>query len=159
MGEGESALAQMGGGEAGSAKKSPMNDEQQAHTPRGWLGKLPPPELWSKLKPLARQMRQEPTRSERRLWQQVRRKQRLGYKFRRQHAIERFIVDFYCPEARLVVEVDGPVHQYTHEEDMVRQEFLQSLGLRVLRFTDDEVMNSLEGVIHQIDEALRHIPE
>jgi very-short-patch-repair endonuclease len=136
-----------------------VNDEHETCTFWGWASKPPPPELWKKLRPLACQMRREPTRSERRLWEQVRRRQRLGCKFRRQHAVERFIVDFYCPQARLVVEVDGPVHQYTHEEDMVRQEFLQSLGLRVLRFTDDEVMSSLEGVIHQIDEALRDTTE
>lgn len=59
-----------------------------------------PPELWEKLKPLARQMRREPTPAEKLLWQKLRQKQLLGFKFRRQHAIDRFIVDFYCAKAR-----------------------------------------------------------
>jgi very-short-patch-repair endonuclease len=103
-------------------------------------------------------MRHIPTPAENWLWQQLRRKQRLDFKFRRQHAIERFIVDFYCPAAWLVVEVDGPVHQYTYEEDMIRQAYLESLGLRVLRFTNEQVMKQLEGVIVVIEEALRTPP-
>mgnify|MGYP001770978009 FL=1 len=79
---------------------------------RGWQTSS---ELWEKLKPLARQMRREPTPAEDKLWQKLRHKQILGYKFRRQHTIDRFIVDFYCGEARLVVEVDGEVHDYTQE--------------------------------------------
>nr|MBC7245341.1 DUF559 domain-containing protein [Chloroflexota bacterium] len=89
------------------------------------------------------------------LWQHLRRKQLLGYKFRRQHAIERFIVDFYCRDAGLVIEVDGPVHQYTAEEDAIRQEFLESIGLRVLRFTNEQVMTDIEGVLGTIARALQ----
>ncbi|MHC5611987.1 MAG: endonuclease domain-containing protein [Nostoc sp.] len=69
-----------------------------------------PHELWKKLKPLARQMRCEATPAEKLLWQKLRDKQLLGFKFRRQQTIDRFIVDFYCNEARLVVEVDGEIH-------------------------------------------------
>ncbi|MCL1463759.1 endonuclease domain-containing protein [Argonema galeatum] len=109
-----------------------------------------PPELWDKLKPLARQMRREPTPAEQKLWEKLRNKQFLGYKFRRQHTIDRFIVDFYCGQAHLVVEVDGSVHDYTQEEDAIRQEFLESLELRVIRFTNSEVLNSVEIVLEQI---------
>ncbi|MCS6918857.1 MAG: rRNA maturation RNAse YbeY, partial [Fimbriimonadales bacterium] len=70
-------------------------------------------ELWELLKPLARQKRREPTPAEKRLWKYLRNRQLLGFKFRRQHTIERFIVDFYCPEAKLVIEVDGEIHDYT----------------------------------------------
>ncbi|MEA3345370.1 MAG: type ISP restriction/modification enzyme [Chloroflexota bacterium] len=80
--------------------------------------------------------------------------QLLGFKFRRQHAIDRFIVDFYCSKAHLVVEVEGPIHQYTEEEDAIRQEFLESLGFRVLRFTNDEVNNALDSVTERIAAAL-----
>ncbi len=65
------------------------------------------PELWEKLKPLARQMRHVPTPAEDRLWQHIRNRQLKGMKFRRQWAIERFIVDFFCYEANLIIEVDG----------------------------------------------------
>ncbi len=76
-------------------------------------------------------------------------------KFRRQHAIERFIVDFYCPEAGLIVEVDGPVHEYTAAEDAIRQEYLESLGLRVLRFDNDKVYSEIESVVEVIRAAVQ----
>ncbi len=113
-----------------------------------------PPDLWQKLKPLAREMRHDPTPSEDLLWQSVRNRQLSGYKFRRQHTIDRFILDFYCAEARLVVEVDGPIHQYTPAEDAIRQTFLEAQGLRVLRFTDRQVLESLDSVLKQIAAAL-----
>ncbi len=120
----------------------------------GWgEGWRTPPHLGEKLKPLARQMRKNPTAAEEALWQSLRKRQ-LGVKFRRQHAIERFIVDFYCRDASLVVEVDGPIRQYTVEEDAIRQQFLESQGLRVLRFTNDQVLNDLENVLATIHQAL-----
>ncbi|WP_318781264.1 endonuclease domain-containing protein, partial [Amazonocrinis nigriterrae] len=109
-----------------------------------------PPQLWEKLKPLARQMRCEPTPAEKLLWEKLRHKQVLGFKFRRQQTIDRFIVDFYCHEARLVVEVDGEIHNYTQAEDAIRQEFLQSLGLEVVRFRNEDVLERMEGVLEVI---------
>jgi very-short-patch-repair endonuclease len=94
-----------------------------------------PGDLWEKLRPLAREMRHAPTPAEDMLWQHLRRHQ-LGMQFRRQHGIGQFIVDFYCRQAKLVIEVDGAIHQYTGEEDAVRQEFIESLGFRVIRFTN-----------------------
>jgi very-short-patch-repair endonuclease len=79
----------------------------------------------------------------------------MGFRFRRQHIIDRFIVDFYCPEARLVIEVDGAVHRSTEERDSARQEWLENLGLRVLRFANEAVMNDLPGVIAAIETALQ----
>jgi very-short-patch-repair endonuclease len=73
-----------------------------------------------------------------------------GYRFRRQHAIDRFIVDFYCREASLVVEVDGPVHEKTAAEDRERQTILESQDVIVLRFSNEDVMNRLEGVLQSI---------
>jgi very-short-patch-repair endonuclease len=113
-----------------------------------------PPHLWEKLKPLAREMRRHPTLAEDKLWQRLRKHKLLGFKFRRQHAIDRFIVDFYCSKARLVVEVKGPIHQYTQEQDAIRQEFLESPGFHVLRFTNDEVNSALESVVERIAAAL-----
>ncbi|MGC8837475.1 MAG: type ISP restriction/modification enzyme, partial [Anaerolineae bacterium] len=63
-------------------------------------------------------------------------------------------VDFYCHDANLIVEVDGPVHQYTLEEDAIRQEFLKSLGYKVLRFTNEQVMSDPEGVLEALAAAL-----
>jgi very-short-patch-repair endonuclease len=115
------------------------------------------PPLWEKLKPLARQKRSDPTQAEDCLWEYLRNRKMLGCKFRRQHPIERFIVDFYCIEAHLAIEVDGPIHDYTSEEDAVRQEFLESLGVQVLRFTNDAVLNSPELVVEQIAAILRQL--
>ncbi|WP_082127231.1 endonuclease domain-containing protein [Calothrix sp. 336/3] len=117
-----------------------------------------PTELWEKLKPLARQMRREPTAAENRLWQRLKNKQILGYKFRRQHAIDRFIVDFICNQAQLVIEVDGEIHDYTQQQDGIRQEFLESLGLRVIRFRNEEVLEHIDGVVEEIVRYLEQNP-
>ncbi|MEA3351282.1 MAG: type ISP restriction/modification enzyme, partial [Chloroflexota bacterium] len=114
------------------------------------------PDLWKKLKPLAREKRKYPTDAEEQLWQHVRKKQLQDYKFRRQHTIDRFIVDFYCRDANLIVEVDGPIHQYTTEEDAARQQFLEEQGLKVLRFTNEQVMSELESVLESIVSSLPH---
>ncbi|MEL6308715.1 MAG: DUF559 domain-containing protein [Chloroflexota bacterium] len=83
-------------------------------------------DLWAKLKPLAKQMRHAPTPAEDVLWQGLRRNA-LGIKFRRQHAIDRFIVDFFAYKIKLVVEVDGSIHEYTAEEDAIRQQYLEEV--------------------------------
>ncbi len=101
-------------------------------------------------------MRAAPTVAENHLWHFIR-KQALGVKFRRQHVFDRFIVDFYCHEVRLVIEVDGVIHEYTQEEDAIRQEFLESLGLRVLRFTNGEVLQYTQAVLERIGEVLVNI--
>jgi|SRR5450432_1416876 len=117
-----------------------------------------PPELWEKLKPLAQQMRTEPTAAEKHLWQYLRKGRRANFKFRRQHTLERFIVDFYCAGAQLVVEVDGEMHQYAQAEDRIRQEFLENLGLRVIRFNNNEVLDNTENVLERIDSAVSFTP-
>jgi very-short-patch-repair endonuclease len=120
----------------------------------GWIHTHTPRDLYEKIKPLARQMRSDPTPAEDALWQRIRKRQIGGCKFRRQHTIDRFIVDFYSPEARLVIEVDGGIHEYTQEEDALRQEFIESLGLRVIRFTNAEVFQQMSGVLERIGEVL-----
>ncbi len=115
--------------------------------------------LWEKLKPVARQMRHKPTKAEEILWQHVRNRQIAGFKFRRQHSIERFIVDFYCAETELIIEVDGPIHQYQEQEDILRQEFIENQGLRVLRFSNDDVINHISLVLDQISGACRSSKE
>ena len=109
--------------------------------------------LWDKLKPLAREHRHNDTPAEALLWQHLRERKLNGFKFRRQHPIERFIVDFFCAEVRLIIEVDGEIHQYTIEEDHLRQSFLESLNFRVLRFTNAEVLQNMASVLDQIAAA------
>lgn len=105
------------------------------------------------MKPLAREMRHEPTLEEAMAWERLRRHQLLGLKFRRQHAIQRFIVDFSCGSVRLVIELDGSIHRENRERDAIREEFLQHQGLRVLRFTNNQVRADLDGVMNAIAEA------
>jgi very-short-patch-repair endonuclease len=114
----------------------------------------PTPRLWLKLKPLARQMRKEPTAAENKLWQRLRGNQVRGVKFRRQFAIEHFIADFCSPQLRLIIEVDGPTHEYTQDEDAVRQELLQSVGFEVLRFTNLDVLNDIPAVMDCISNVV-----
>ncbi len=114
-----------------------------------------PPDLWEKLRPLARESRHEPTDAEDALWQRLRRNQLDGLAFRRQHVIDRFIVDFYCPSKKLVVEVDGSIHESRHEEDALREQILQSMGLRIVRFSNEEVLNQIDQVIKEIRSATK----
>ena len=112
------------------------------------------PEIWAKLKPAARRYRKEPTPAEQHLWERLRGKRIDGFKFRRQHAIDKFIVDFYCREMKLIVEVDGPIHAYTAEHDSIRAESLDDLGFRVIRFSNDEVLTATDQVIAEIQKYL-----
>lgn len=111
--------------------------------------------LWNKIKPVAREMRREPTEAEAHLWERLRGRGVDGCKFRRQQPVGRYIVDFYCPRAKLVIEVDGPIHAQTVEEDAGRQAELEALGLFVIRFTNDEVFADIEIVLEAIRVALR----
>jgi very-short-patch-repair endonuclease len=108
------------------------------------------PEIYAKIKLLAREMRRAPTPAEDALWRRLRGRGVAGLRFRRQHFIDRFIVDFYCQSARLVIEVDGPVHDQQTEYDATRTEFLESLGLRVMRFSNDDVLTRMQSVLEAI---------
>jgi very-short-patch-repair endonuclease len=99
-----------------------------------------------------RSMRHTPTPAENVLWQRIRNRQVGALKFRRQHSIDRFIVGFYCAEARLVIEIDGPFHAEPNA-DADRQHILESLGLRVQRFSNDDVLRDPDAVIAQIISA------
>jgi very-short-patch-repair endonuclease len=95
------------------------------------------------------------TPSEKRLWAQLRARRLGGYKFRRQHALGRFIVDFCCTKAKLVVEVDGPIHSDRKEYDAERTQVLQAFGYRVLRYSNKQVDDELDIVLESILAALK----
>jgi very-short-patch-repair endonuclease len=97
----------------------------------------------------AKELRREMTTAEKLLWQEVRAK-KLGVRFRRQQVIAGFIVDFYCHKAALVVEVDGDIHDLQQEEDARREKVLGELGLRMVRFRNDEVVSNISTVIGMI---------
>ena len=96
------------------------------------------------------------TDAERHLWAKIRMKQLKGYQFYRQKPIGDYIVDFFCPRAKLVIEVDGSQHfsDEITEYDRIRNEYLSSLGLRVLRFTNIDVLTHIEGIVESIIENI-----
>ena len=106
-----------------------------------------------KLKERARELRKNPTYAEKILWHAIRRKQ-LGVEFHRQIPIHQFIVDFYCHELKLAIEVDGVSHNEPGIKihDAKRQSKLESLGVRFLRFEDDEILGNVETVVSKIKE-------
>ena len=108
------------------------------------------------LKQRSRQLRKNMTDAERYLWAKLRRKQLKGYQFYRQKPIGDYIVDFFCPRAKLVIEVDGSQHLSDEmiEYDRIRDDYLSSHGLRVLRFTNTEVLTHIEGVIESVEEEI-----
>jgi very-short-patch-repair endonuclease len=95
-------------------------------------------------------MRREPTRAEAALWEHLRSRRLDGAKFRAQHPLGRFIFDFYCARARLVVEVDGGIHRERRDRDAERDATLTSSGYLVARFTNEEVLGNIEAVLAEI---------
>jgi very-short-patch-repair endonuclease len=102
---------------------------------------------------LSRALRRTMTPAEATLWEQLRGRRLAGLKFRRQHPIGTFVVDFYCVEAGLVVEVDGPIHDYTRDEDRRREDFLREQNVRILRLTNDEITHRIDLALEKISAA------
>ena len=111
------------------------------------------PRTDSKTMRRAGNLRKNMTPAEKKLWAYLRRSQ-LGFRFRRQHAIGNFIIDFCCIKKKLIVELDGSQHLDMQEYDEDRTEHLQSRGYRVIRFWNNDVMNDIDGVILAISYAL-----
>jgi very-short-patch-repair endonuclease len=107
---------------------------------------------------IAWKLRNSMTPAEKILWGKLRNKQVLGYRFRRQHPIKDFIVDFFCYDAMLVIEVDGEVHDQGKqiERDIERTNILRKLGIKELRFKNEEVINQLDQVIEKIEVKLQN---
>lgn len=106
----------------------------------------------------AHELRQPQTPAEQKLWSCLRNRQLNGLKFRRQHPIGKFIIDFYCAEAKLCIEVDGDSHAEQIEYDQARTEYLNERGYTVMRFTNRAVFNQCEAVLQRIaDECNRLI--
>ncbi len=102
----------------------------------------------------ARHMRSNPTQAESILWEKLRAKRLDGYKFRRQHIIPPFIVDFYCPAKKLIIEVDGTAHEHKQVYDQEREQYLLNLGYTILRFPNEHINDNLNQVSKMIKEHL-----
>ena len=105
---------------------------------------------------LAKQLRGNMTQAEILMWDKLKNKQLKGYKFRRQHPIHHFIVDFYCHELKLIIEIDGKYHDSEEQKnkDFERTELLAFQGLREIRFTNDEIINTIDSVLKQLEERI-----
>lgn len=111
-----------------------------------------PPQIFER----AKELRNNMTSAEQLLWERLNKNQLKGYRFRRQHPISNFIADFYCHSAKLVVEVDGSIHEEKDRKkyDEVRTEELNKFGVTVIRFSNKEVEKQIEKVIADISNRL-----
>jgi very-short-patch-repair endonuclease len=109
-----------------------------------------------KLRILARQLRNNSTLSKVLLWNQIKRKS-LGYEFHRQVPIDDFIVDFFCHELLLVIEIDGSTHDYNFDYDNKRELILEKYGIRFVRFQDKDVKNGINDVIRSLENYISEI--
>jgi very-short-patch-repair endonuclease len=105
----------------------------------------------------SRQLRHNQTEAEAKLWQVLGSHQLCSIHFRRQHAIGTYVVDFWAPRQKLVIELDGGQHLDRQEYDLERTAFLESRGYKVLRFWNDEVIKNRVGVLHVIIEAIKEL--
>ena len=107
-------------------------------------------------KHLRQHLRNHASDAERKLWQLLRAKQLLGFKFRRQQGIGQYVVDFYCPQAKLAVEIDGATHSTSQEmaADLQRMERIETHGISILRFSNSDVFENQDGVMSAIVESL-----
>ena len=101
----------------------------------------------------AKKLRNQSTLAERELWKHIKNHQ-IGVKFRRQHVIGNYIVDFVCREKRLIIEVDGGQHNENKQKDLTRDSYLQQRGYRVLRFWNNDVLKNINGVLEEIRKYL-----
>ena len=128
-------------------RNAPQPPKGGAKTPS--VLKSATPRLYAELSVRAKQMRGNPTNAEKILWDKLNNKQ-LGVKFRQQHIINKFIVDFCSIEKALIIEVDGEIHEKQKEADEQRTKILENEGYTVIRFTNEEVLNSLDSVLSKI---------
>ncbi|MFI5329564.1 MAG: endonuclease domain-containing protein [Desulfobaccales bacterium] len=109
-----------------------------------------------KLKGTARALRKNMTDAERLFWMKVRKKQLNGHQFYRQKNLGNYIVDFYCPSGQLIIEIDGGQHYSDRGiiKDKIRDSYLNNLGFKVVRFSDNEILTNIDGVLEHLFEYL-----
>jgi len=104
----------------------------------------------------AKELRKNMTNAEKLLWSKINNKQLLGFKFRRQHPIDIFISDFYCHKAKLIIEVDGDIHKKAENKDydINRTAELENNGIKIIRFTNNEIETNIEEAVEKIKQYL-----
>ena len=113
------------------------------------------------LKDRRRQLRRQPIPSEAKFWMFLRNRQYRGLKFRRQHSIGGYILDYFCPALRLAIEIDGDSHLKPGRDiyDERRQRWIERQGVTIVRFLSSDVINNFEGVIERLDEVIKQKPD
>jgi len=108
---------------------------------------------------MAKELRKMETESEKLLWSRLHKNQILGLQFRRQHPINRFIADFYCPKIKLIIEVDGSIHELPEYQahDIGRSEILNDFGITVIRFTNEQIIEEINSIIDQINITAKNL--
>ena len=101
---------------------------------------------------LAKKLRKLETEAEKQLWSRLNKNQIIGLQFRRQHPINRFIADFYCPKIKLIIEVDGSIHELPEYQshDIGRSEVLNDFGITVIRFTNEQIIEKTDSTVEEI---------
>ncbi|PKB80162.1 MAG: hypothetical protein BZY88_09575 [SAR202 cluster bacterium Io17-Chloro-G9] len=102
-----------------------------------------------------RSLRKASPRAERIVWSQLGKSQVLGNKFRRQYSVGPYVIDFYCPALSLAVEIDGDSHFQQDSNDNSRQDYIETFGIRFLRFTNEEIYSNLDGVLETIRQVVQ----
>jgi uroporphyrinogen-III synthase len=110
-------------------------------------------------KNIARNLRKRQTYCEKVLWSELRNKKLLNLKFRRQYPINKYIVDFFCYEKKLIIELDGPLHEDNEKQkrDEIRQRELECLGYKIIRFRNEDLISKFDYVLKEIEEKIRNI--
>ena len=108
----------------------------------------------------AKHLRRNMTKPEKILWDELKSRKLDGLKFRRQHPLKYYIADFYCHEQKLVIEIDGEIHQEEsyNDHDEIRSAVLENYGIKVIRFSNEDVINGLEKVKQDISNYIRNNP-
>jgi imidazole glycerol-phosphate synthase subunit HisF len=106
----------------------------------------------SKIFKMAKELRKTETKAEKLLWSRLRKNQILGLQFRRQHPINLFVADFYCPKIKLIVEVDGNIHEIPEYQahDIGRSDILNDFGITVIRFTNEQITDEIDSIVDKI---------
>jgi len=102
---------------------------------------------------LAKELRKTQTEAEKILWSKLNKNQILGLQFRRQHPIDKFIADFFCPKIKLIIEIDGSIHDIPehHNHDLGRTDILNDFGITVVRFSNEQIINKIDYTVNQIE--------
>ena len=108
-----------------------------------------------------RKLRQHQTNAEELVWRFLRNRQMLGYKFKRQYSVDHFVIDFYCPELKLAIEIDGGTHNTSEKKkkDIIRQKYLEGFNVNFVRIKDEELFGNSNNAFSKIENVIKSIPK